>query len=119
MAVAVDLEFDGGILERLHLLNQRLDTKILSPVGEQLPRWLAPFEATTSGSATSGWTLHTALSRTGVDVSLIVLWDGQGGHGPGGTETMVNLAKAPGVHSVDIPTASLVVPARVTQDGHD
>ena len=54
--------------------------------------------------------LHTALSLTDADIALIVLWDGKGGDGPGGTENMVKLAKSRGVKTVRLPASELVKP---------
>jgi hypothetical protein len=42
------------------------------------------------------WMLDTALADGGATLSLLVLWDGQGGDGPGGTLHMINVAKEQG-----------------------
>jgi hypothetical protein len=42
------------------------------------------------------WLLDTALKNGGENMTLIALWDGKGGDGPGGTEHMVNTAKEKG-----------------------
>ena len=77
----------AGWIDRFRALAQRLEVKRL----DGLPDWL---EQESEGGYTiwqrsNRWILHTALSRADVDVTLIVLWDGKGGDGPGGTENMV------------------------------
>ena len=42
------------------------------------------------------WMLHEALKGGGKNMTLIALWDGQGGDGEGGTEHMVRVAKEEG-----------------------
>ena len=48
------------------------------------------------------WMLGVALDGSGSETTLIVLWDGEGGDGPGGTRHMVNVAKAKGANAVVI-----------------
>jgi len=50
------------------------------------------------------WMLIEALQNGGKNMTLLALWDGKGGDGPGGTEHMVNLAIASGatVNIIDI-----------------
>jgi hypothetical protein len=42
------------------------------------------------------WMLENALLRPGADVTLLALWNGQAGDGPGGTADMVKLAQSHG-----------------------
>jgi hypothetical protein len=42
------------------------------------------------------WTMEDALLRPNADVTLIALWNGKAGDGPGGTGDMVELAKSHG-----------------------
>jgi hypothetical protein len=42
------------------------------------------------------WMMENALLRAGADVTLIALWDGKAGNGPGGTADMVKLAREHG-----------------------
>jgi hypothetical protein len=94
-------------LERFRILTEHLTVKFLSNSTE-LPRWLAAREDYSIWQRNNRWTLHTALSRTDLDVSLVVLWDGKGGDGPGGTEDMVKLANSRGVRVVHLPASELV-----------
>jgi Tetratricopeptide Repeats-Sensor len=105
-AAASVADAGAGWIDRFRALTQRLEVKRL----DGLPDWL---EQESEGGYTiwqrsNRWILHTALSRADVDVTLIVLWDGKGGDGPGGTENMVTLAKSRGVKTVILPASELV-----------
>jgi len=99
---------DGGPLwlERFRTLTERLEVRHLTG----LPDWLAADGGYTIWQRGNRWILHTALSLTDADIALIVLWDGTGGDGPGGTENMVKLAKSRGVKTVHLPASELVKP---------
>ncbi len=96
-------------MERFRALVERLEVKLLSQTKE-LPGWLAERGDYSIWQRNNRWMLHTGLSRSDVDASLIVLWDGKGGDGPGGTEDMVRLAKSRGVRTVHLPAAELTEP---------
>ena len=51
--------------------------------------------------------LHNALALGRDKVTLIALWDGKTGDGPGGTEHMVEKAKARGAKTVILDTKAL------------
>ena len=93
-------------MERFRKLCERLDVKVLSERNE-LPSWLAARVDYSIWQRNNRWTLHTALSRTDADVTLIVLWDGRGGDGPGGTQDMVELAESRGVKVVSLDASKL------------
>ncbi|HUA03435.1 MAG TPA: tetratricopeptide repeat-containing protein [Solirubrobacteraceae bacterium] len=97
---------DGGPrwLERFRTLTERLEVRHLT----RLPDWLAADGGYTIWQRGNRWILHTALSLTDADIALIVLWDGKGGDGPGGTENMVRLAKSRGVKTVPLAASVLV-----------
>jgi hypothetical protein len=94
-------------MDRYRRLCRRLDPKVLSQTGK-LPGWLAGRDGYTIWERNNRWMLHTALSRADTDVTLIVLWDGKGGDGPGGTQDMVKLARSRGVKVIRLETATLV-----------
>jgi hypothetical protein len=94
-------------LDRFLALWQRLDVKILSET-EALPDWLAGRDDYSIWQRNNRWILHSATSRADADVTLIVLWDGRGGDGPGGTEDMVELARSRGVRIVHLDAAELL-----------
>ena len=51
---------------------------------------------------------RVAMDQRHTDVTLIVLWDGQGGDGPGGTADMVALANGRGVKVVRLDASRLL-----------
>jgi hypothetical protein len=93
-------------MERFRRLCLRLDPKQLSSDGE-LPDWLAVREDYSIWERNNRWMLHSALSRADIDATLIVLWDGKGGDGPGGTRDMFALAEARGVRIVRLDASAL------------
>jgi len=48
--------------------------------------------------------LHNALHRGGRNTTLIALWDGGGGDGPGGTTDMIAQASELGARTIIIDT---------------
>jgi hypothetical protein len=93
-------------MERYRRLCERLDTKVLAHSAE-LPGWLAARRGYSIWERNNSWLLHTALSRAETDVTLLVLWDGKGGDGPGGTLDMLALAESRGVRVVRIDASGL------------
>jgi hypothetical protein len=100
---------DGGPdwVQRFQTLCERLDIQVLAD-GEQLPAWLATRDGYSIWSRNNRWILHSALARGDTDITLIVLWDGQGEDGPGGTRDMVQLARSRGVGVVRLDAAQLL-----------
>jgi hypothetical protein len=96
-----------GWMERFRTLCDRVPPQVLSVDGE-LPEWLADRPDYSIWQRSNLWILHTALVREDADVTLIVLWDGQGGDGPGGTEDMVDIAKRRGVKVVHLDAKELL-----------
>ncbi len=91
-------------IERFLTLTKRLEVRHLTG----LPDWMAGNDSYTIWQRGNRWILHTALSLAEADITLIVLWDGKGGDGPGGTENMVELAKSRHVKTVQLPASELV-----------
>ena len=98
-AAASVLDAGPDWMERFRTLCKRQEIKVLAD-SEALPAWLAAREGYTIWERNNRWILHTALSRSDIDITLIVLWDGAGGDGPGGTRDMVKLATSRGVRVV-------------------
>jgi hypothetical protein len=98
-------------VERYRALWQKLDVKVLAQT-EDLPDWLAVRDDYSIWQRNNRWILHSATSRAGADthVTLIVLWDGKGGDGPGGTQDMVGLGKNRGVRFVRLDATELLDP---------
>ena len=95
-------------MERYRKLCEQLDPTVLAD-DEEMPRWLAPLgDKYGIWQRNNRWMLHAALSRTDADITLIVLWDGKGGDGPGGTADMVRLAESRGVRVVRLDATALI-----------
>ena len=81
--------------ERFDDLYKKLPHPVLSQTKE-LPKWLAKKKDYDIWSRNNLWELNNALVHGGANTTLIYLWDGQDGDGPGGTKHMVDEAKAKG-----------------------
>ncbi len=93
-------------MERYRTLCERLEIQVLAH-SKELPAWLAAREDYSIWERNNRWILHTALSRADTDITLLVLWDGKGGDGPGGTRDMVKLAESRGVRVVRLDASKL------------
>jgi tetratricopeptide (TPR) repeat protein len=62
--------------------------RILQPT-EDLPKWLAHRTGYSVWQRNNLWVLHNALANGSSRVTLIALWNGKAGDGPGGTAHMV------------------------------
>ncbi len=85
----------GNWIKRFDKLFQKLPHPILSEKID-LPKWLAKKPNYDIWSRNNLWELNSALENGGANMTLISLWDGKGGDGPGGTEHMVAEAQARG-----------------------
>ena len=90
---------DGGPnwVERFKRLIDLNQPEILSDSGE-LPRW----------QRSNLWMLHNALYISNDNLTLIALWNGEVGDGPGGTEDMVRRAKDRGATFIHIDACKLI-----------
>jgi hypothetical protein len=93
-------------MERYRTLCERLEIKVLAQ-SKELPAWLAARKGYSIWERNNRWMLHNALSRADTDVTLLVLWDGKGGDGAGGTRDMVKLAESRGVRVVTLDALRL------------
>jgi hypothetical protein len=73
-----------------------------------LPKWLEKKKDYTIWTRNNLWELQNALVNGGMHLSVIALWDGKGGDGPGGTEHMVKEAKSKGAKVLVIDTNTLI-----------
>jgi hypothetical protein len=78
-----------------------------NPDGGYLPEWLAKVKNYDIWERNNRWNLNAALSHGAENVSVIVLWDGKAGDGPGGTRHMVEEAKKAGAQVIHIDTRAL------------
>jgi len=74
---------------KFHDLLEKTPFRILQP-SEDLPQWLAHRPGYTVWQRNNQWMLHNALAAGGRRVTLIALWNGKAGDGPGGTADMVD-----------------------------
>jgi hypothetical protein len=69
--------------------------RLLSDSGTLAP-WLAPIAHYSIWERNNRWMLHSALALGADRLTLLALWDGQPGDGPGGTRHMVEQVRAAG-----------------------
>jgi len=74
---------------------------------ESLPIWLQNKKDYGVWQRSNGWILHNALALGGTNTTLIALWDGKGGDGPGGTQHMVESARERGARTIVLDTNEL------------
>ena len=84
-----------GWVERFRRACERLPRRELARTKE-LPGWLQGKANYDIWQRNNLWMLHNALAQGRDKVTLVALWDGEKGDGPGGTEHMVEKARGPG-----------------------
>ncbi len=89
-------------IERFNVLYKQLPHCILSDTRE-MPKWLRKKSDYTVWERNNLWQLNSGLVNGGLNMTLIALWDGVAGDGPGGTADMVNLANERGATVKIIP----------------
>ena len=72
-----------------------------------MPAWLAKKKDYSIWQRYNLWMLNNALAEGGENVTLIALWNGQEGDGPGGTEDLVWRAKERHARVVILETKKL------------
>jgi len=100
---------DGGPdwVERFNRLYDKMKPKILS-YSDRLPRWLRTKKDYNIWQRSNLWMLHNALFISQDHLSLIALWNGATGDGPGGTEDMVERAKDRGATFIHLDARKLL-----------
>ncbi|NIR32281.1 MAG: hypothetical protein GWN84_23875 [Gammaproteobacteria bacterium] len=93
-------------IDRFQAIEDRCSSRTLSRTKE-LPGWLKGRKDYSIWQRNNLWMLHNALAFGGKHVTLIALWNGEAGDGPGGTEDMVSQAKARGAKTVILDTKAL------------
>jgi len=88
---------DGGP-DWVERFNRLLDTRppIILSDSDSLPLWAKSITAYGVFQRGNIWIMEDALLRPNADVTLLALWNGKAGDGPGGTQDMVTLAKEHG-----------------------
>jgi len=109
-------------IDRFHQLAQRLPTRVLQD-SAALPVWLRRRPAYTIWDRNNLWMLQNALVNGGAHTTVIALWDGEAGDGPGGTQHMVETARQRGARTIVLDTRELFGTAspgrRTTPDSSD
>lgn len=87
-------------------LQKHPDAPVLAQ-SPDLPKWLRFKDGYDIWQRNNLWLLSQALCKGARQFTLIALWDGEVGDGPGGTEHMVNLAKERGARVVHLNTKEI------------
>ena len=93
--------------EWVESFNKLMETHPFRVLGEskQLPAWLQEKEGYNIWQRNNLWTLHNALAKAGGEnVTVIALWNGVLGDGPGGTGDMVQKARDRGAKILILDT---------------
>jgi hypothetical protein len=100
---------DGGPrwVERFKRLFEQKQPKILSD-SVDLPRWLRVKKDYSIWQRSNLWMLHSALVLSNDNLTLIALWDGEVGDGPGGTEDMIKRAEDRGATFIHLDARKLI-----------
>ncbi len=97
-------------VERFNQLYQKHpEVRVLSPSSD-LPRWLSERPGQYSiWQRNNLWMLYNALAEDNKDLTLIALWDGKEGDGPGGTGDLVTKVKERGAKVIHLNTEAIFV----------
>jgi tetratricopeptide (TPR) repeat protein len=74
---------------------------------EDLPKWLQLRKGYDIWKRNNLWLISYALCQAAKHLTVIVLWDGEGGDGPGGTEDMVKVARDRGARVIHLDTREI------------
>ena len=103
---SVDNE-DKSWLRRFHTQLEKHPGAPVLPQSLELPKWLQSKINYDIWQRNNLWLLGEALCLAPKNLTLIALWDGESGDGPGGTEHMVGLAKQHGARFVRLDSKTL------------
>jgi hypothetical protein len=93
-------------VERFNRLYRQLPVRVLGD-SKELPRWLREKPDYSIWQRNNLWMLYNALAAGGDNVTLIALWNGEEGDGPGGTGDLVQKARERGAKTVILDTKGL------------
>lgn len=92
------------------------EVQVLGP-DKKLPNWMREPAGYDIWQRTNIWLLEEALASAAPDLTLIALWDGKSGDGPGGTKDLVDTARNRGVNTKLLDTTVVFSGARTQQGG--
>ncbi|HEX8653043.1 MAG TPA: tetratricopeptide repeat-containing protein [Pyrinomonadaceae bacterium] len=93
-------------IDRFDALYKRLPRRELGS-SKELPRWLQNKSDYGIWQRNNLWSLYNAMARGSSYVTLIALWDGEQGDGPGGTKDMMTRADESGAKTIILPTKEI------------
>jgi hypothetical protein len=99
-----------GWVTRFQRLVQQTTPEIL-PDADSLPRGLETNPEYSVWQRSTLWMLHSALEISHGELTLIALWDGAAGDGPGGTNDMVQRMRDRGLSVVHLDAGALTARA--------
>jgi hypothetical protein len=94
--------------KRFDALMRELPSPASLARSDALPDWLGARADYNPWQRANLWMIYEAAALNAQHLTLLALWDGTTGDGPGGTEHMIRLAKQQGASTVIIRTQDLV-----------
>jgi hypothetical protein len=86
----------GDWISRFEAIRLRFSSPPVLAATTELPDWLRHRDDYSIWQRNNLWMLYEALARGPENVTLIALWNGKTGDGPGGTADMIDIARARG-----------------------
>lgn len=86
-------------VRRFYALQSRFPNAPILARSKELPGWLRHLRGYSIWQRNNLWMLNEALTAGARNVTLIALWNGQAGDGPGGTADMIRIARARGAET--------------------
>jgi hypothetical protein len=103
---SVDNE-DKSWLRRFHVQSEKHPNTPVLADSPELPKWLQFKRGYDIWQRNNLWLLSEALCLAPKNLTVIGLWDGEAGDGPGGTEHMISLARDRGARFIRLDTKKL------------
>jgi hypothetical protein len=94
-------------VKRFNRLCEQKQPEILCD-SDALPRWLRTKPGYSIWQRSNLWMLHSALAISKDNLTLIALWNGETGDGPGGTNAMVTCARDRGAAFIHLDARKLI-----------
>jgi tetratricopeptide (TPR) repeat protein len=98
---------DESWVKRFHRIQEAQESVPVLCESKELPKWLQLKKDYDIWRRNNLWLISYALCRAAKHLTVIALWDGEGGDGPGGTEDMVNLARDRGARVIHLDTREI------------